>query len=101
MPKFRSVEKFIPAWNPDGNTVIREPDIKTFVQANREPDSYDRSLILLGGMVLDDQSKPVGREAIEAAPAAAFVQLGAVIPELLDEGKVDDPLDQKNSSDTA
>lgn len=99
--KFRSIEKLVPAWNPDGLTTIREPDIKTFIKANREPDSYERSVILLGGMVLDDAGKPVGVEAIEAAPAAAFVQLGAFIPELLDEGKVDDPLDQKSNSDTA
>lgn len=101
MPKFRSVEKMIPSWNPDGLTTIREPDIKTFVQANRVQDSYDRSVILLGGMVLGDDGKPVGKEAIEAAPAAAFIQLGAIIPELLDEGDIDAPLEPTSNSGTA
>ena len=83
-----------PSWK-EGTTRVREPRVRDFLAARKIEDEEERTITLLGSMVLDDDGQPVGKEAILDASHKALDELGAVIPELLskDGAKSDVPLD--------
>ena len=101
MPEFRTIEQDIPAWNKHRKTVIREPSVEAFMRANVCTDRHERTIILLGDMLLDDEGNSVGEEAIRKAPARAYIKLAEFVPQLLDEeAEVTTPLDPGTSSNT-
>jgi hypothetical protein len=73
-------------------TTIREATVRDYMDARKLADDQERTLHLLSRMVLDEDGKPVGLEAIYSAPMAALNQLSTHIPGLLEEELVKDPL---------
>lgn len=90
----REIDVEAPSWQ-EGVTRIREPRVRDFIAARKIEDEQERTVNLLGSMVLDKNGKPVGVEAILEASVAALEELAAIVPRLLKrEGTVDPPLDQ-------
>jgi hypothetical protein len=88
----------VPAW-AEGETRLREPSVRVYLAASKIEDEQERTVILLGDMVLDDEGNPVGRDAILDAPVVALAQLSGHIPGLL--GVEASPLDPPKGSATA
>lgn len=89
----------IPSWR-DGLTKMREPRVVDFIAARKIPDEQERTISLLGSMVLGDDGQPVGAEAILEASVSAFREFAAFVPEMLGGDAADSPLDQKSDSPT-
>jgi hypothetical protein len=92
----REVEVSAPSWQ-EGMTRVREPRVKDFLAARAVTDEQERTVLMLGSMVLDKDGKPVGKDAILEGSVAALEELSAVIPQLLSrkkEGDAGAPLTQ-------
>jgi hypothetical protein len=90
----REIDVEAPSWQ-EGVTRIREPRVRDFIAARKIDDEQERTVNLLGAMVLDKDGKPVGVEAILEASVAALEELATVVPRLLKrEVTADPPLDQ-------
>jgi hypothetical protein len=101
LPVLREIEVSAPAWS-DKPVRMREPTIKAWREASRAGDDQDRTIALLGFVVLDENGKPVGVAAIEAAPLAAFGQLAKHLPVLIGEAEEEPgPLTPTSGSSTA
>lgn len=95
----RTIEVECPAW-ADGVTVLREPRVRDYINASSAKDNYDKTVMLLGAMVLGEDGKPVGQEAILDAPMVAISQLAEHLPGMMGEND-SGPLPQNSPSDTA
>lgn len=79
-------------------TVLREPRIRDFLSVQGIADDQERTIALLGSMVLDDEGNPVGKDAILDAPASALEELSIHVPKLMGSRKdVEDPLALKSA----
>lgn len=93
----RTIEVECPAW-ADGITRIREPRVRDFVEAQKIANDEERTIALLGAMVLDANGDPVGRDAILDASVGAMVELAAHVGPLTGDPSV--PLDRTSDSAT-
>lgn len=89
----REVDIEAPSWQ-EGVTRVREPRVRDFIAARKIADEQERTVHLLGSMVLDKEGKPVGTEAILEASVAALEELALVVPKLLKREEEKKPLDQ-------
>lgn len=86
----REIDVEAPSWQ-DGVTRIREPRVRDFIAARKIEDEQERTVNLLGAMVLDKDGKPVGIEAILDASVAALEELARVVPKLLNREEKEGP----------
>jgi hypothetical protein len=85
---------------PDGVKInVREPRIKDYLAANKITDEQEKTVVLLAGMVLNDDGNPVGREGVEELPLSVLSILAEKVSELIG-GATSGPLDQKSISST-
>lgn len=94
----RVIEIDAPAW-AEGKTKMREPRIRDYNAAAAASNDQEKTVKLLGCMVLDDDGKPVGEEAILDAGLSALAQLAKHVPGLLGDEQ-SGPLDQGSGSST-
>lgn len=94
----RTITVVVPAW-ADGETTLREPRVRDYINASTAANNYDKTVMLLGAMVLDEDGKPVGQEAILDAPMLAISGLAEYLPKLMGEEEAG-PLLQKSPSGT-
>ena len=96
----RIIEVNIPEWSPEPTSMI-EPSVRDYVSAAKITNDQDRAVALLGACVLDATGKPVGQDAILAAPISAFAALSSYLPALLGQEEAQEaPLDRTSSSST-
>lgn len=78
----REIEVEAPSWQ-EGLTRIREPRVRDFIAARKIQDEQERTVNLLGAMVLGKDGKPVGVDALLEASVAALEELAVVVPKLM------------------
>jgi hypothetical protein len=78
---------------------LREPRVRDFLLANKADSNEERTIILLGSMVLDEDGNPVGRDAVLDFPLNALGELAGKIGPLIGEGD-DTPLAPTSGSAT-
>jgi hypothetical protein len=79
---------------------LREPRVRDFIEANKATSNEERTIILLGAMVLDPSGNPVGREAVLDFPLNALGELAGKIGPLIGEEEAEAPLALKSGSAT-
>jgi hypothetical protein len=94
----RTIEVECPALS-DEPVRLREPRVRDFIEAQKAKTDEDRTVALLGAMVLGEDGEPVGRDAILDFPAVALLALTGHIGPLVGEGEPA-PLAPKNDSGT-
>lgn len=95
----RELQISAPSWS-DEPVSLREPTVQVWRTLAGTTDDQERTIKLLGLMVLDDDGNPVGVDAILQAPLAALAELSAHVPELLGQGPRADPLTETSDSPT-
>jgi hypothetical protein len=78
---------------------LREPRVRDFLEANKATTNEERTISLLGAMVLDEKGNPVGRDAVLDFPLNALGELAGKIGPLIGEDEAA-PLAPMNGSAT-
>jgi hypothetical protein len=95
----RTIEVDCPALS-DTPVRLREPRVRDLLASQKAASDEERAVILLGAMLLDEDGKPLGYEAVLDLPGAALLSLSDHIPGLIGEGNAA-PLAPTSDSGTA
>lgn len=88
-----------PAWS-DEPFQMREPRVADYLATVNMANDQEKAIAMLAAMVLGEDGKPVGKEAILNAPLAALGQLSRLIPRMTGEAEPEAPLPLPSDSAT-
>lgn len=95
----RTITVPAPSWS-DEPVKMREPTIAEWRRISAVGDDQERTIQMLGIMVLGEDGNSVGLAEVEAAGVTVLTDLAKHIPGLIGQGSSDDPLKKPTDSTT-